>query len=335
MKDIKKQLISNPETIVEILEAFDFCKISFNRDRTEIRCARDCDGNATSIRIKTDTLSAVDFARSISSDLIGLIIEERNISFIDVLNVIKKVLGINSFYNFSEQREAFSGIYKKIKNHNSSIKENKVYDISVLENYEAIPNLRFLKDNISIETQRVFGIRFDNASQMIIIPIYNIYGELVGIKGRANWKIEDEESKYLYLLPCSVSQTLYGYHINYKYLVNAETIYIYEAEKSVMQCYTYGIFNCVALGSHNISDTQIKKLLELNPKKIVFMFDEGLEIEEILNNIAKCMKVSSMKNVQYGYWNFNKDLQNKNSPSDYGKERLLEIVEKEVYLIER
>ena len=206
--------------------------------------------------------------------------------------------------------------------------------ISILNDYENIPNIRFLKDNISIETQKVFNIRFDNESQRIIIPIYNIYGELVGVKGRANWNIKDDECKYLYLVPCSISQTLYGYHINYKYLVNAETIYIYEAEKSVMQCYTYGIFNCVALGNHNISDTQIQKLLELNPKQIIFMFDEGLHLEEVVGNISKCMKISSMKDVIYGYWEHRKE-KGKNSPSDYGKERLLEIMEKEVCLIER
>ena len=183
--------------------------------------------------------------------------------------------------------------------------------------------------------QKVFNIRFDNESQRIIIPIYNIYGELVGVKGRANWNIKDDECKYLYLVPCSISQTLYGYHINYKYLVNAETIYIYEAEKSVMQCYTYGIFNCVALGNHNISDTQIKKILELNPQKIIFMFDEGLHLEEVIGNILKCMKISSMKDVAYGYWEYDENSKVKNSPSDYGKERLLEIMEKEVCLIER
>lgn len=333
MKDIKKQLISNPDTIIEILETFDFCKISFNRDRTEIRCARDCDGNATAIRIKIETLTAVDFARNINSDLIGFIMKERNVKFTDVLTAIKKVLNIDNFYNFNKKNEIFGGIYNRIK-HKSPIKDNQIYDISILNDYENIPNIRFLKDNISIETQKVFNIRFDNESQRIIIPIYNIYGELVGVKGRANWNIKDDECKYLYLVPCSISQTLYGYHINYKYLVNAETIYIYEAEKSVMQCYTYGIFNCVALGNHNISDTQIKKILELNPQKIIFMFDEGLHLEEVIGNILKCMKISSMKDVAYGYWEHRKE-KGKNSPSDYGKERLLEIMKKEVCLIER
>lgn len=334
MKDIKKQLISNPETIIRLLEYFDFCKMSFNRDKTEVRCAREVDGNVTSIRVKIETLYAIDFARNINGDLISFIMKERNIAFIDVLNAIKEILGIENFYSFHRKNEIFGGIYNRIK-HKTPIKDNKIYDTSILNNYEDIPSLRFLKDNISIETQRIFNIRFDSESQRIIIPIYNIYGELVGVKGRANWNIKDDECKYLYLVPCSISQTLYGYHINYKYLYESDVIYVFEAEKSVMQCYSYGIYNCVAIGSHNISDTQIKKLLEFNPKQIIFMFDEGLSLEEIINNISKCMKISSMKDTIYGYWEYDKNSKEKNSPSDYGKERLLEIMEKEVCLIER
>lgn len=334
MKEIKKQLSAHPDTIVSILEAFDFCKITYNHNKAEIRCARDMDGNQTSISIKTDTLYCTDFARNINADLIGLIIKERCVTFVDVLNEIKKVLGIDSFFELNKKKQIFGGAYSNLK-HKKELSEDTTYDVSILNKYEDIPSVRFLRDNISIETQRTFGIRFDSESQRIIIPIYNVYGELVGVKGRANWNVSDDEPKYLYLLPCRVGQTLFGYHYNYKYLSESDTIYVFEAEKSVMQCYTYNIRNCVAIGSHQISDLQIKKLLEFNPKKIVFMFDEGLSLEDIVANIIKGYKLSSMKDVIYGYWQYPNNVNTKNSPSDYGKERLLEIFEKEIDFIER
>lgn len=336
MKEIKKQLSSNPDTIVSILEHYDFCKISLNRNKTEVRCARDEDGNSSSIRIKTDTLYTTDYVKNINSDLIGYIIKVRNVSFVDVLNTIKKVLGIDSFFELGKKKQIFGGIYANLKHKNNySDNDDEVYSLSILDKYDDIPNVRFLKDNISIETQRIFNIRFDNDSQRIIIPIYNTYGELMGVKSRANWNVTDDEPKYLYLVPCSISHTLYGYHINYKFLSESDVIYVFEAEKSVMQCFTYGIRNCVAIGSHNIGDIQIKKLLEFNPKQIIFLFDEGLKLEIIIDNISKCYSLSTMKDVVYGYWNFPTDIKTKNSPSDYGKKRLLEIIENEVCLIER
>ena len=73
---------------------------------------------------------------------------------------------------------------------------------------------------------------------------------------------------------------LYGYSHNYSILTNG-IVYIFEAEKSVMQCYTYGIRNCVALGSGTISKKQCQMILELNPKKVIFMHDAGFELESI------------------------------------------------------
>lgn len=130
-----------------------------------------------------------------------------------------------------------------------------------------------------------------------------------------------------------MSQTLYGYSQNYNYLVN-NVIYIFESEKAVMQCFSYGVRNCVALGSGSISHKQVRMLLELNPKKIIFMHDVGYDVENILRNINIVKNYSRFSEVELGYWDyFDRLYDDKVSASDLGKKELLRIIDTEIKMI--
>ena len=130
------------------------------------------------------------------------------------------------------------------------------------------------------ETQEYFNLHYDVENQRIVIPIYNSYGELIGAKGRANWKVEPDEQKYYYLIPCRISETLYGYSHNYPYLTN-NTVYVAESEKAVMQAYSIGYRNFVSIGGSSLSTKQCVLLRELSPQKIIFLLDEGLDKDTI------------------------------------------------------
>ena len=141
--------------------------------------------------------------------------------------------------------------------------------------------------------------------------------------------------KYWYLKPCQMSQTLYGYSSNYEYLVN-NIVYVFESEKSVMQCYSYGIRNCIALGSGSISKKQCEMLLELNPEKVIFIHDSGFSYESIMRNVTMLQRYSRFSEVEIGYWDWvkRKDLSEKKvSPSDLGKEELIKIIENEIKMV--
>jgi DNA primase len=232
---------------------------------------------------------------------------------------------------FSESYGIFGGFYEKIKKKNSY--EPRVYDEEILNKYVSLANKRFLKDHISIDAQLFFNIRYDIESQSIVIPIYTQMGELMGVKARCNYDVKDGEMKYYYLVPCQMSQTLYGYSQNYNYLVN-NAIFLFESEKAVLQCYSYGIRNCVALGSGSISGKQVQMLLELNPKQIIFMHDVGFDLDNILRNISLTKNYSRFSEITLGYWDyFSKGYQDKVSPSDLGKDKLLYIIENEIKLL--
>lgn len=332
LEEIKKQLLKDPEKLKIVLEEFGYCNVVIRS--TYIQFGRDEISSKKSIVIKlenNDFLMVMDYARNIRKDIFGYIIEQRKVSFSDVLNVTKKVLGISDFYYHFENKGIFGGFYTNVKK-----KRNlhiNVYDKSILDVYNKCANTKFIQDNISIETQKFFDIRYDIESQTIIIPIYTQLGDLMGVKARCNYDVEDGEMKYYYHVPCQCSQTLYGYAHNYEYLVG-NTIYVVEAEKSVMQFHTYGIRNCVGLGSGSLSAKQAQMLLELNPKQVIFLHDVGYKEEFIMRNVRILQSYSRFSEVEIGYWdNSNKNYPDKVSPSDMGKYQLEKILKTEVKMI--
>lgn len=332
LSEIKKELINHPEKLKEVLEHFGYCNVIV---RTKyIQFGRDEYASKKSIVIKLESnqyLYVTDYARNIQKDLFSYISEQRKIGFSEVLSGMTGILGISDYFEYFDKRGIFGGFYERIRKKSTS--RVNTYNESILDNYERYGNLRFLEDNISINTQQFFNIRYDVESQGIVIPIHNQVGQLIGVKIRLNFEVPDGEQKYFYLIPCAMSQTLYGYSQNYNYLVG-NTVFIFESEKSVMQCHSYGIRNCVALGSGSISSKQVQMIYELNPKKVIFMHDVGFDLENIMRNISLVKSYSRFTEIELGYWNyFGKRYSSKVSPSDLGRQELVRIIDAEILMI--
>ena len=332
LNEIKKELLNNPEKLKDLLEHFNFYNVHIHQSYISFGRAQDASKKSIVIRLeRNDYLYVTDYARNINKDLFTYISEQRLIDFADIIAAVRNILGIDDFGIINESYGIFGGFYEKIRKRNEY--SLRTYDESVLDKYVPLANKRFIKDNISITAQQFFGIRYDVESQGIVIPIYNQIGELIGAKVRCNYEVKDGEMKYYYLIPCAMSNTLYGYSQNYNYLAN-NVVYVFESEKSVMQCFSYEIRNCVALGSGSISRKQVQMLFELNPKKIIFMHDVGYGLENILRNIDVVKKYSRFSEVELGYWDFFDRLyDDKVSASDLGKEELLRIMDTEIKMI--
>lgn len=338
LKDIKKELLKSPQSIINILEEYEFSKIHIQN--SEIRFAIAEGHNSSAIRIKlvnNDNLYVDDFVRNICNDygsrcdLISYIIKTKNTDFLSVLTSIKKELGIADFCDFHAKQSVFGGFYDRIKTRQSDLNV-RVHSEKILDNYLDVYSDRFAKDNISFSAQEKFQIGYDVDSQRITIPVRNAYGELIGIKGRATWNVADDDCKYLYIVPCPMSSTLFGYCQNYEFLNQADEILVGESEKFVMQCYSYDIHNCVALGSNSLSTTQARLLVELNPKKIIFMLDKGLDFANTKANVEKLKQFTRMFDIQIYWWDWhiNTNLPDKASPSDFGKSVLVDIIKNEI-----
>lgn len=331
LEEVKKKLLENPEQIQHILEAFDFDKVKIRNN--EIRCAFEYGMNPTAVVIRlrnNENLFVQDYERNVCYDLITYIVKEKDVKFKDVLNVIKQEAGITSLYNYKRKVGLFGGIYDNVKKNKDEI-DVKIYPEDILDKYEKVPNVRWLKDGISLETQMKWNVGYDVESQRIIFPIRTHTGEIMAVKGRANFELSEYEPKYLYLQQGPMSQTLFGYSENYDSLYEGD-IFIVESEKSVLILDSWGYHNVVALGSNSLTPTQAKLLMSLNPKSITFMLDNSLPLKNTKRNVGVLKEFCNMREIDILYWNwyYNLDLADKAAPCDEGKEIFESILENEI-----
>jgi hypothetical protein len=333
MIELKKRLRDNPHHIENILEEYDFHNIDIGT--REIRCGIDEGTNNTSVRIKLDDkLTANDFGRDIHGDLFSLIMKCKNVELKQVIQSVKDELGI-TYIELNKPKKIFGGFYDNIKRRNKNNTELKKYDESIMQDYINKYNTLFLKDGISFETQKKFKVGVDHFSSRITVPWYDYEDCLVGIEGRYMGDYQkDEVSKWFPVIAFPKSQTLFGYNTNYTYLQSADEIYVGESSKFVMQLDSMEIYNAVALGGNSIHNQQIKQLSWLNPKKIIFCFDEGLDDELIQRQIEKTRLLLKFFDIQIGFV-IDKDNEvlekgSKNSPSDVGLDGFKELIANKV-----
>jgi DNA primase len=333
MIELKKRLMDNPHHIENILEEYDFHNIDVGT--REIRCGIDEKTNSTSVRIKlNENLTANDFGRDIHGDLFSLIMKCKNVTLKQIIQSVKDELGI-TYIEFNKTKKIFGGFYDNIKKRNKNITELKKYDESIMKDYLNKYNTLFLKDGISFATQKKFKVGVDHFSSRISVPWFDYEENLVGIEGRylGDYK-KDEVPKWFPIQSFPKSQVLFGYNTNYTYLQSADELYVGESSKFVMQLDSMEIYNALSLGGNSIHNQQIKQLSWLNPKKIIFCFDEGLDDELIQRQIEKTKLLLKFFDIQIGFV-IDKDNEvlekgSKNSPSDVGLEGFKELIANKV-----
>lgn len=329
IQQMKKQLMEDHSLLQSFLEEFGYS--NFKEYDNYITFGRDEESSPKSIVIRTDDNDGAyvhDYAKNIVSDVIGFVMKEKNQSFITVLNVLKKTLGVEEGCFYQRETKIFGGMFSKVakKKTTAMIPLNE----SVLSKYKQRGNVRFIRDGISLDTQKSFGIGFSINDETITIPIRAEDGTLIGVKGRINREPRPDESKYYYLYPCHMSETLYGYCQNYDSLLQAEDVYIFESEKSVMQAYEMGYRNAVAMGSSSLSKHQCRLIGGLGAKRIVLMHDQGIKDSVIERNCNMLRSCCPMKEFEICYWTPEQDIPAKASPTDLGKERFEIAINEEI-----
>lgn len=321
---IKEKMLESEDCIVELLELYHFHNI--RKLNNEIRCSHDVDSNATSVRVRlVEGLPSTDFSKGVKGDIFTLIMNIKNASLYEVIMKVKFLLGLSDDIEVKKKTPLFGGVYDNIRKRKG--KEPvpvKTYDLKVLDDYRNGLSHKFLKDGISLMSQKYFGVGYDTHSERITVPWYSFSGELIGIMGRYNGNLSETHAKWFPVIAFSKSCTLYGFYHNYQTIVESDTIYIGESEKFVMQLHTMGYGNCVALGGNAICDTQIKQLLSTQPKSIIFALDEGLDVNIAIANCLKVKQLGHKLGVKAGYIldKQGKYLKpnEKQSPSDLGKQ---------------
>ena len=321
---MKEYLKNNPEQIEKILSYYNYHSI--NITDKEIRCAKVGGDNPSGCRIKlNDNLSATDFTTSYNGDLFGLIATHTGLTYGEVLKTITTMLGKKIEGNYqSEEKSLFDGFFDSLYVPYESEEKEVTYDESVLDKYNNGYKWfkRFADDGILPSSQVKFKIGFDEESNRITIPWRDYYGRLIGCMGRIDNDIPTN-FKYIPLIPFPKHKYLYGLYENKEHIKNNK-VYVFESEKSVLQCDSFGVHECVSLGGNQISTTQVEQLLKLGVSEIILCMDEGLMKDAIIRDVDTIKNSLFMRDVKIKIMldKENKYMKkgSKVSPSDQGKE---------------
>ena len=236
--------------------------------------------------------------------------------------------------------------YDKINNkEKEEIKkvEKKNYDDKILS---YLPHPRILpweQEGIDKDVIKYHNICYNPSSQAIVIPHYNIDGELIGIRERTLIKENEIYGKYR---PMYLNRQMYNhplgfnlYNINYSKdnIKRTKKAIIFEGEKSPLLFASYfGQENdiTVAVCGSALSLYQVELLLKLEVEEIIIAFDKQFKelgdkehlgwvkkLKDINKKYSKYVKISYMFDKQ-GILSY------KSSPIDEGKEKFIDLFEK-------
>lgn len=264
--------------------------------------------------------------------------ETRNIPYNwynDIYQLVAKYSTYKRINNFQIHLEKIGEKYLK-----NEVPALPIYNPTVLQTFTKFYAPEWLQEGITKETMDKFNILYSIGQNKIIIPHYNIDGQLVGIRGRALNQNEIEQyGKYMpvqveqkwYTHPLSLN--LYGLNITKEQIKKSKVCYLFEGEKSVMIMDSFSMPNCgVAVCGSNFNKYQLKILMkECHPQEIIICFDnEEKGDKKYFNKLYEIGK----KYSNYCNFSFIYDRQGltdkKDSPVDKGEEIFKKLLEKRV-----
>lgn len=264
--------------------------------------------------------------------------EERQIDYDWYDDIYKVIIDCSNFREDAFKIQKYRGI-KEVITPRKKI-ELPVYSSSVLGCFVKTYPAEWLKDGITKETMDKFGILYSISQNKIIIPHYDVNNNLVGIRGRAlnEWEVENI-GKYMpvqieqiwYKHPLSLN--LYGLNKNLQAIKQNKKVFIFEAEKSVLQFESFNQPNCaVAVCGSSLNKFQLDILIrECSPDEFIICFDrEKEEGDKYFNKLWKICE----KYHNYGNFSFIYDreglLELKDSPSDKGEDVFNKLLDRRV-----
>lgn len=317
----------NTDAITTLLENLNVSNIKENKNKHEVRCSREEGRNPTSVRIDTETLGYICFSTGRKGSIYTFIMERFHKTFPEALQWVTDILNLDKSQFATSIKLPFGGYYKKlIRESEDPELQLPTYSEEILSQYLGKYNTMFIQDHIYMDTQKKFKIGYDSNTMRVTIPQWNMNGELVGIMGRLNSMECDKAMRWLPIIPCARSLTLWGYHSNYAAIQAGRTCLILESEKSVMQMDSMGYHFGLATCTNSISDTQAKYIKALRIENIIVGFDEGVDEEEIRYSAQKLIMRNEMFKNRVGYiYDKEHDIlpaDSKMSPTDLGAKKL-------------
>jgi len=310
------------EVILEQLDCF-----GVHDNDKEWRCGLPNDINKTRVRIKKNEYLNITIFQSdskvIRGNIITLTMHIKEYTFPKANKYLHEILGLKYSFNRNKNNKSEEkvktplDIFKRIKKRKTfNVNNIEIKDNSILEEYTPNLHIDWLREGILSFTARKFNIGYDYKKKRIIIPERYWCGDendYMGIMGRTTIEAYEilDIPKYLAIIPYCKTLNLYGLQENYDCIQQSGYVVVHEAQKSVLKRHSRLDGTGVAIGSHDISDEQVKILIGLNVE-IIICLDKGISLEHIRYTCEKFYKV---RKISYIYDKYD-ILKNKEAPAD-------------------
>lgn len=304
---LKKYIYENGK-IEDILNEIGCNHVQYHPNKEFYSCSNYNGDNQGAVNVKNNEyLGVVNWTREKefgdNSDIITLVQYNKNMSFVEAVKYIHKILGLPfEFKKREELPKKFDplAVFKRIANRRKAI---NVDDIKVLEDkliQDFIPMLHidWVKQGVTEKTRKKFGLAYSYKHKRVVIPMrYWATGELLGFNQRTTVENYEEFNikKYFITPTYPKALNLYGLYENYESIQNAGYVVVAESEKSVLKRDSLGDGTVVALSGKSVSDEQIRILIGLNVE-IVIALDNDVDVNEVR---FMCDKFKNIRKVSY------------------------------------
>lgn len=312
-----------------------YTSISHNKDA-------DDSSHKSRLNVHSDDLTMTDYVLALTFDIFELVRRRKELfgikySFPQCIKYVCDIVGIDydSVETPNENIYNWSKLKHYLKREKGEV-ELKEYDKSILSIFDSIYHQSWINEGFTPDILDKWNIKWYNYKQQIIIPVFDNKGILRGIRSRnVIPEIVEEYGKYI---PTRIlngtqfnfpsSQILFGENYNFENIKNKKMAVLVEAEKSVIKSDMWFNHSCaVAMFGHNLSDYNLKRLIELGVNDLTIGIDFDFEnkntdkyklycdnVNKIYDKCSPYFKVyvltypkENNKYIKYSPFDFNKE----------------------------
>ena len=321
-----KEYIYNERKIEYVLEEIGCHNIVYHPNKDFYSCGNYNGDNKGAINVRNNEyLGVTNWTREKefgdNSDIITLVQYNKNLSFIEAIKYLHKILDLPFEFKRKEDKpqkkfDPLSVFKRVIRNSRRAINVDdiKVLEDKLLDDFVPMLHIDWFHEGIMPWTRKKFKLAYSYKHKRVIIPLkYWATGELLGFNQRTTVENYEEFGikKYFITPTYPKALNLYGLYENYDSIQKAGYVVVAESEKSVLKRDSLGDSTVVALSGKSISDEQVRILMGLNVE-IVIGLDKDVDINEVRH---MCEKFKNVRKVSYIH-DFMGILGDKDAPMD-------------------
>ena len=323
-----KEYIYKESKIEYILQEIGCKHIVYHPNKSYYSCSNYNGDNQNAVNVRNNTyLGVTNYTRTKefddNSDLITLVQYNKQLSFIETLRYLHKILDLPFEFKknvVKPKRKANPlDVFTKHLRCNKrvvNVDDIKVLEDSLMNDYVPMLFIDWLREGITERARKRFKIAYSYRRKRVVIPIFHwCTNELVGFNMRTIIPNHEEFgiSKYWITPTYQKSNNLYGLAQNYNSIIEKKIVTVFEGEKSTLKRSSLMDDTCVSLQGKTMSEEQARILIGMGVEVVVAL-DKDVDINEVR---FICEKFYRIRPVSY-IWDSWDLLDEKESPTDKG-----------------